>query len=223
MGGAAVPGKGKAVRRWSIITLLLILCAPTLSAAPLTADFGERTVKVGGLTPGGTLAWMTVSHDRPGTYLRVLRRDGLVRDEDSDGSVVIDLGDVVVVQSIWALVDLSTGSLTVVTPGAMPLAELAPGSGELLVKPEVREDMVRLAGSRYELMLVRPGAGASVGRFADGTPSDGDGAGDGTLTMPIGALSPLGVATEAVGGYQPGDVLVAINPDSLEYWVKEGR
>ncbi len=196
-----------------LLTLLVLLPAGALGQPAVT--FEHDAVRVSGLSPGTTAVVVAASLERPDVYVRVVRRQHLLADDDRDGQVSLDMPDGVPAHSTWAVVDVSTGSVTAAAPQDAPLRLRVAPKDAVQHAHAGGADSLSLPEPLLDLLLVRPGAGAWRGRFAEGTPTDGDGSGNGWLQMQPGQLAPWGHTSPAPTQLVPGDALVAVNPETL--------
>src|SRR5438132_2660632 len=115
-------------------SFLLILAASTGIAlgqpsghAP-DVRFGQKSLAISGLTPGGRAIVFGVGLQPSGAYSRTFRWSGVVDDTDHDGSVTVDIGRDIPGPTIWCVADATTAAFVVVTPGgrAVPFVSLRP-------------------------------------------------------------------------------------------------
>jgi hypothetical protein len=71
-----------------------------------------------------------------------------------------------------------------------------------------------------ELLLVRPGIGAWGLTVGDGGASDGDGDRNGAIRLALAALRPVLLAPAAPSAVLPGDALVVIDTQTLQFAVQ---
>lgn len=205
-----------------LVLLLVFLAVPAAFAAPPpTIDFEEEAAVVSGLAPQGQVAWMSVSREPREGYVRVMRREGIAKDDDGDGAVRLELepDERIAPRSLWAVVDLASGELALASPEGetsvrevvFPGRGLARGASNKLDRFEAGREMV-------ELLYVRPGTtpaawGMSAG---DGGEADDDGADDGALAAALAGARPLGASPAPPEELTSGDLVVAVDPRSLE-------
>lgn len=198
--------------------------APVLISACLLASgavAGELTVRahadrveVEGVTPGGQVACLGVGQAWGEWLPRRERFTSMATDTDVDGRVTFLLETEVPVSSTWCVVDLETGdhSLTWPETWRVPLgvstSQLSLAEKDQLVLQEPRESL--------EVLLVRPHLGAWVGLVGDGAAGDADGQQDGRVTLNPATLRALGEPGSGPETLGPGDVIVAVDPSTLE-------
>lgn len=222
-GGRAAPGRARALAVAAVAALLGV----TRSAADVGAlgvELGAGVAAVRGVTPGGSLAWISLSRGVQGYDTRVAREEALLLDDDGDGQVAVALAEGVPHDFIGVAVDVASGAVAAAVPAGssdlpVPLSSYtlkADGSGGLSLVETPREQI--------ELLLVRAGAGAWGGSAGDGAEGDLSAGGpeaepDGTLLASLASLQPLGASGGAPAGLDAQDVLVVIDPRSFEYAV----
>lgn len=202
-------------------TLLFAFASPSAAAeatVPEIAFEGEAVVV--SAAPGARVALFGVGR-LSGTPLPAQVRFAELLDIDGLGAARYESAYGVPTWSVWAAVDLASGEVAVA----------APAGGELrwreVPRRALRAELDGLDETRrfLELLLVRPESapGASDGAawsrgFGDGGEGDDDGATDGKVRVAPWLLDPLGDAPAAPSRFAPGDVLVAVDPDTLEAW-----
>lgn len=199
---------------------LLLLAVPTLAATNGAVNPALKIepdqVSASGITPGGQAVLLYVAHERPKMYLRFVRREILLVDEDRDGTVAWRQDQPPSKHSVVAVVDLTTGAFAVQPhPDGPDRPRPFPDEVALAMREPVRDFKSR---STYVAMLVvRPGVGAWLRTCADGDPSDAEGDTAGSLTVRVGSLAPLATSPTAPDQLQLGDVVIGIDLNSLEY------
>jgi hypothetical protein len=189
-----------------------------LSGAPLLAQpvlsFTEDSVVASGLTAGGDVVFFGVAREPRELIGRIVDRETVLHDDDGDGVVSWALEVAVPVRSMWAAVDLASGQWGLGTPGEYPLRLLDTETSETkesdgqLNRILVRRDFV-------ELLLVRPGVGAWMAQLFDGDELDRDGAATVSVLAAPADLQPVASSPKAPEVFQPGDVVVVMDPDAM--------
>lgn len=182
---------------------------------PLLA-FEPEAVTATGLTPGGEVLIYAVGRQAFQYHTRVSHwQEAVLADEG--GGLRYDVADGVPTASIWVVVDLATGALDL-----SPAPGFTPPEGPLppqALRGQGAGRLNRLVRDMEEawVLLVRPGVGAWSVRMADGGSADVDGANDGALEVALDALEPAAPSSPAApDGVEAGDVLVVIDPGSLQ-------
>jgi hypothetical protein len=201
---------------------LLTLPITAQAAAP-AVDFRESEVVVRELTPGGRAIFWWLAQGISGFTPWTSRLTEVVLDEDGDGVVSVPFDGGVPEDSLWAVVDLTSGEYTLASPAVGPLREVDPPRGLVASLPgrgEIEDERRRL-----EVLVVRPGtdgeAGAWTGGADDGGAGDGDGRRDGRTQARLERLEPL----EEEGPPPPralraGDLVVAGDARDLVFWAR---
>ena len=123
-------------RRWfacrglvlpSVLVACAALMAPAFGAqAPAVnpvVSFGDQTVIASGMTPKGQVVWFGVMRDPDNGTLDWSHDEEITADQSGTGTVQLDLGKPVALQSIWFAVDLATGQFAVNAPDGYPLRQ----------------------------------------------------------------------------------------------------
>jgi hypothetical protein len=207
------------MRRFMWLMAFMLLPSTVAQAEPVVT-LGATTVQASGLTKGGRAAWLAVAHD----YVRIrpeeLRWHQLLTDSDADTEVTLEIGRSVPLRSTWICVDVETGDFGVQTPDPTNLREVDP-RGPGLVEGEQGWEFLSESRSTIDILLVRPGQSAWAMTVADGTESDADQALDGTATVAFSQMTPLesGLIKAGPQAVEPGDVIVVLEPRTLEWFV----
>jgi hypothetical protein len=166
------------------------------------------------------VATFAVVRDLTNYYLTFGRIDALLTDDDKDGVVEWKLGRPVPAQSMWAAVDVETGEFAVATPGDYPLRRIAvPANALGGSRREGVDALVAQWRSLVEILLVRPGEGAWVlTAGADAEGDEDDDRDNGRLATPLEDLKPLGTSPPPPKKIAPKDVLVVMDPDTMELY-----
>ncbi len=202
-----------------VVLFPLLPCTAAAAEAPVVT-FEDSTVVVAAGQPAGRFALLGVGR-LAGGYLPAQVRLGDLVVADALGDARYESAYGVPQPSVWAAVDLATGEVTLAAPGqdGVRLREVPPRA--------LRQELDGLDDRRrfLEVLVVRPDSapgagdgGAWLRAFGDGGDGDGDGATNGNLRVVPSLLEPLGDAPAAPARFAPGDVVVAIDPDTLEAW-----
>jgi hypothetical protein len=202
--------------QWSL--LLVPLLAPPVVAAPPTVSLKDDAVEVTGVTPGGKVAVFGIAR-RSLEYLeRVERQEQILLDADKDGVVTLELAEPLPSRSLWFAVDLAGGEFRAASPDGSPLRQItfpANGIGAARNDLQDRRDFV-------EVFLARPGAGADAGAWGlsagDGGEADGDGRQDRFVKTLLAEMVPVAGSPKPPERMAPGDVLVVVDPDQMEFY-----
>jgi hypothetical protein len=182
-----------------------------------------RAVAVAGITPMGLAVVVGVGRDRVAFSPRTVRFDQVV-EADESGAARFELPDDQVVpdRSVWAVVDLATGSWAVAAPkGAEVRLIGSPARGLGAAARFLDQD-----GRRLDVLLVRPEStseGAEAAGFwglrvGDGGVMDSDQERNHRLSLRFTDLVPLGDSPPAPEELVPKDVLVGVDSVTLEIY-----
>lgn len=192
--------------------MLLVL----ISFAGVT--FGSELVLIDGslhfrgAIPGASVLLFGVAHEPLGYETRIMPTARIIT--TSAAEMVFTPAPAHLLRSVWIAVDLTSAAVAAATaPGFVAIIrERSP--------QEIGSIMARVprfsyaAGAAY-LCLVRPREGAWLLFVADGGTRDEDRNPNGLLTLSTGTMRPVGTSGAAPAAPAPGDVLIAIDPQTL--------
>lgn len=170
-----------------------------------------------GFASPGRVALMGMSvHANGGTITQVPFVTALT-DDDRDGLIPYAPENGIPFRSVGAAVDLATGAVAVATPQGYSVRAEEIDWKDLKSDPEGLLDALRLDGAGAYLLIVRPGAGAWFLHAHDGGVHDGDSRRNGSMSVAFDGAQPLlGLPTEPPKKLRTGDVLIALDPTSVE-------
>ncbi len=201
----------------SSISVLLLLVGSLPARAVLSMTLEEKAVTLSGVTPGQSAVLMGVDR-RPIEFgVAVSRRFETLTDADADGVVRFEMPEGVSLGSAWWGADLTSGDL--VSGGGDPNGLVVMASEDRSVSAAAAPGELSLAvfhHPRLELALVRPTVGAFHSSLAEGGGGDEDGVSDGTLSLSLLSLAPTASGQAALSDIQTDDVLIGIDPHTLE-------
>ena len=205
----------RGLARWVWVSMLALAAAP-LAAAPFRAALESDGVVVSGVAAKGRIALLGVTREiGEDDFPMVKRHLEVLADEDGDGVIRYPVEPGVPVRSVWAVVDLASGSFDTVAPQAFGVRRVNwRGRG-----PQRRQDgrdAVEDQRTLVELLVVRPEVGAWAMRVSDGNPSDGDERIDGRLEGILDRMEPLAASPQAPSVFQRDDVVLALDPALME-------
>jgi hypothetical protein len=200
----------KLLRFTSLIAAMAIALA--ISASP-SIRFEDRAIVVERLARGTSVAWFGIAHESQPYHLRVREYAGIETDADRDGTVRIELSRAISADSMWAVVDTTSGLSLVAQPDG-GVVRLKP-----LRRPTFRRtgDIAQIAESEpyLKFWLVRLGRGAWVHTSEDGGSGDGDGLPDGTATANVRDFTPVADSPGPPFELQRGDIVITVDPWQL--------
>jgi len=227
-------GPGKSSRHvWLVVLLTLaasltapLRAQPPDGSPPLAVSFETAALAVEGVTAKGRAAVFGVGRNRVDYTARTLRFDQVVT-ADEAGSARFELPDEETVpgRSVWVVVDLATGALLVAAPEGAELRRIETPARGLGAAARFLDQ----EGRRLDVLLVRPASGPEGAeasgvwglRLGDGGPMDGDGKVDHNLSLRFVDLRPLAGSPPAPDRLAPKDVLVGVDPESLEIYAEQ--
>jgi hypothetical protein len=177
----------------------------------LSATFEATEVTIANMTPGGSVALLSVAKEMVGGQRALVRREALLADRDGDGRVTYTVEAGVPHLSIWALADVTSGAFLLTGPADYEVQQTEfPAAG--LHRDTSGAVVLTEASYRLEALLVRPGVGAWLQSPGDGEPNDLDGVADGSLTWAPAAGTPLETTAQPPASFGEADVVIAIDP-----------
>lgn len=188
-------------------------------AAALTLDVSPTALVANGLTTHGQAVFVGFSReiDPEDDVVSIRRRVEVLADDDGDGSVTLDLGELVPNRSMWVAVDLATGSAAAAAPPGFRLQSVG-WKGHGTLRGAVH-DVVEDARPFAEVFVVRQGVGAWTLRVGDGGPDDADGLSDGKFQAALDAMTPLPGSPVPPQQFLPSDLVIVMDPNALEFTV----
>jgi hypothetical protein len=145
----------------------------------------------------------------------IVRREEILT-ADQTGTVRYDLGKAVPPQSMWVVVDLTTGGLGTAAPAGFRVAAADFRGPGLLRGAASVADGLEDTRPFLEVLVVRPIVGAWGATVGDGGEADEDGQNDGQLHLSLGNMRALQPSGPPPDRFAPGDVIAAIDPNAME-------
>ena len=208
-----------------LVFTLLVLCSPLAFGATRGAaqtgpvlTLEPDAVTLTDVTPGGSVAWVLLSHQRIGYYPMTRYGAEILVDDDGDGELRIDLTEGVPTMAVFFAVDLATGEGSWISPDGFEPRVLTLPSQALARGASGRFDRLARAGSLYHAVWVRPGPEPGVWQLLadDGGEQDDDGAADGSVRFALDRLQPVGESAAPPDQPAAGDLLIVMEPRSFE-------
>ena len=188
---------------------------PALKGEP----FEGKAISVRGVTPGGSVALLSIAK-RPNYYrAEITHRRELLVDSDVDGLLTYQLDEDVPATSVWTFVDVLTGAAVV----AMPESDYMHGI-DFPLDDSIRDEgdefvLVRDKRKGLEVLYTRPLLGAWHAGVLDDGPSDRDRSSDGHVQINLSDLKELGEGTRKILDVLPGDLVIGLDRFASEYFV----
>ena len=200
---------------FAILAFAVVLTVSPLPALELTLSAAGPVVS--GLAPGGEIVYLSVAREASGYAANVVRREGRLKDDDSDGVVSIELDRPVPFRSIWVVVEVATGRVLAATPEGYPLRDAEPGGGFAVAQTEGVITRIGARGDLSHVLVVRPGGGAWVATLVDGSAGDEDGPANRTVQAALAGLEPLANGPPPPLELAAGDLVIEIDSDAMAW------
>ena len=187
-------------------------------ASTVKLTFATENVTVSGVRARSTVVLFGIGIGSHGRLALLTREVQSQTDSDNDGTVAFAVRQVPE-RSVWVAVELESGDYAIQTAGGEKPGELAmPDQAWRGGIPHL--DLPR---DYVEILVVRPGVAAWALRTADGGSNDADGAHNGILRLGLSRLEPVTGELKGPPFTVPRDLLVAIDPHTLDTFVSEAR
>lgn len=204
--------------RFLLVAVFLVASVDSFSAVP-SAQFLGQSVRISGVTPGGAVAYVSISIEPSDWLNRIVARDGFIADDDRDGVVTIELGARPALRSVWGIVDVSSGASSVAAPEGFTSALMDPRDRMNKARGIVGSlDAVEIERNELEILLVRPGVGAWRLTANDGGAADADRSANRMVRAALNAMTALGPSGSPPSRVEPGDVAIALDPEELSHY-----
>jgi len=193
------------------------LVAPAFGGrAPVAApavSFGDQTVIASGVTPKGQVVWFGVMRDPDHGTLEWSHDEEITADQSGTGTVELNIGKPIALQSIWFAVDLATGQFAVNAPTGYPLRQFDLPSTAI----PAALNHLDIPRGLLIVVLIRPGIGAWTIRAGDGAAGDSDGTADGKVDIDLTQLVPIGSTPGALKAFSPKDTLLVVDQAQMDF------
>ena len=210
------------IRMVALTSLLTAVFVPGVGATEPGLTVGESQVVATGLTPGGRVAWLGFARERAGWVTSVFHWEDLAASADATGQATLDLGRATPIKAVFVVVDVTTGAFAAASPADYPWAtELPfPSSGMGLASDRNSVASLRDDHNQLEVLVVRPRQGAWRATVShDDAPATNQAqANVPGVVVGFAELTPWGNGPAGPGSLRPGDVVVAIDPGTIEYF-----
>lgn len=203
-----------------VFALHTLVCSISVFAASPALTVDSSAVSIANVRPGASVALAGVATIPKPLFPGGASYCRIVTDADGDGRIAFAPSDGVAWRSLWVAVDLDTGAYSIATPERYPARPMA--APQEVVRRGNFGQMNRWWHERavLNLLVVRPGEGAWMLSASKGSNVDDDKQnhrpGFGTV---LDSFSPVTGSTPAPKHFRRGDVIVALDPINLEYYV----
>jgi hypothetical protein len=190
---------------------------PITDGGPIVR-FEQNAVVISAFARGARIDIVGTSLSDTPFDLRIERVSATLRDEDHTSEMRLSLPGGVPKRGVWLVVESSTGGYTIAAPSGFPLRQFDLAPTELTSAPGALRQ-VNIARDHIDVFTVRKGIGVWRADVKDGSASDDDHASNGRVTMSFERMSPLDGAPPASTVLTPGDVVMGVDHNSLEFFV----
>lgn len=204
-----------------VVVSLTIGCCVAAAADDkrgMTIIFGSGNLTVTGLQARHEVIAFGIGIDSHGHSALLRREVETASDDDGNGIVTIEVR-AMPHRSVWVVVDTNSGEFVIATPSGE-----APGSLNLSVDAwRANKPHVDIGRKYAEVLVVRPGGGAWTLRTADGGSNDFDGLSDRKIRLRLEQMQKLIGRDNGPPHSIPRDLIVMIDPQTLDTFVSEAR
>lgn len=201
--------------------LLATLWTPLSSQAAVELEIamstsGPDTLVASGFTPNSPVAFLGVGRQSREAVVSVYRGCDLVT-AGPDGVAVWPLAITAPDVSKWVALDIASGMLASTQKPDATSRATSPFPLTTLVRNRQGEvEALRFeAPGVYQIVVVRPGAGAWCEQIADGGPRDVDYLEDGGATLAAPELDPAAGTSALISDFQAGDYVLVADSDGV--------
>ncbi|HWS72522.1 MAG TPA: hypothetical protein VN605_10430 [Thermoanaerobaculia bacterium] len=195
----------------------LLAAAP---AAAIRALVDGQHLRITGGQASGSIVIVAAIRDTSPTRPVFLDRVVRTLTGDAGGNADLDYGREIPVASIWAVVDQSSGSYDIVTPGDYPRRE-KPFTGSILkhATPAEAIDQLTTNSLVLQMLWVRPGNGGGSWfvTASDGAANDDDHEPNGETLTSTALFTPIAGKEKAPKKLKTDDVLILIDPFEMNF------
>lgn len=201
------------------LLLLLLFMALPVAASGISVHYGDTAITIDGATPRTSLA--VIGYGRYVDPDRMERRNEIekVLIADDAGHARLEIPHATI-QMIFLVVDMTTGTTTVSSPPSyQPNRIMVPPDG--LSK---NDDAILTGSFNTVAWLIRPGTGVWKARAYRSGRGDENPHRSARTKIGFAHFTSLNASPAAPGHLQDGDVVMAVNPDNLQFWIlTQGR
>lgn len=185
-------------------------------ADPPQVTFERDGVIASGVTPDAEVVFFSVAREPKGYSSLIRRRQGIERDLDRDGIVRFAVTPSLPRKSVWAVLDMSSGLVTITGPPGFDFSKLAIPGNRIKRGLTGKLDRLELDEGWVEILFARPGVGAWTLTMMDGAPIDEDRNVDGKFILPLERMQAVKAGLPVPDEVRNGDVLVVIDTSELD-------
>ncbi len=207
--------KGRPALRTSLLCICALFFAgqSLADSAGLTVRVGNRELLVTGARPRASVVVIGVTREPRGFHSLVRTHALPPAVADSRGAVAIPFDAEIPAKSLWVAADVQTGMTGAGAPDGYPVRQFE------TAHVGVAAERVVLQRTALELLVIRPGSGVWSSSMNEGGRGDGDRTPDGRISILPVELAPVIGNGRMTDGFRPGDIVIALDPDQMEYGV----
>lgn len=193
--------------------LVASLLALQLHAEPLAVFFESSAVVVTGVANGHQVAIFSVALESRAFNAALVRRFDIL--QPTSGIARYTLTGNVPPRSVWIAIDRVSGESAAAAPPNFPPRQVnAPA--DLVLRGST--DVLQIPFGIAEVLILRPGDGVWIDEAASGGAHDSQ-HGRGKLWLPVSAARHAGETTDDLKNITAADVIVAIEPNTLAFFI----
>jgi hypothetical protein len=183
----------------------------------ISVQVNAKEIVVSSVSPGADVYLFGALQEGHGFYSSLLTVDLTASDDDRDGIVRFAYPKGVPLRSVWIAVDQRSGDVGAGVPAGYTLRMTSIPPGAWKKRKGAETDAIAIEHKALEYLVVRPGEDVWRWEADQGSKRDEDGLDDNIVTVSPASMRPgkkgKGAAPKA---FSPGDLVVAIDPFSLE-------
>jgi hypothetical protein len=224
-----LPSKESLVKRlllFASISFATIAAASNVSpngGPPFGILVGDKGIVVSGSSSHQTVYVVGFSRIPHRYYAESIRQENLLVDDHGDGSPRVDFDEPVAPRSLWIGVDLASGRWAVSSSSSTSVHKRDTPPGLLKKSSGAEYDRVDVRAERIELIWIRPGVGAWATTNGDGGLLDDDHEANGHVVTAASSMHPLAGSPPAPANFKTSDVVIAVDPVTLDVIQTEVR
>ena len=205
------------IRLFVLFLLTVMAALPAAAANRLAATVTPSAVVFSGVTHGGELVLFAASIGMDRGTLQRGRFTEVLADADGDGVVTYEPKRGIPFRSVWAGVDLQSGSIAVAAPEGYELQHSNVLLGKLKNDGDGLPAALEVDRFSVHVLLVRPGKGAWLYMGAQGGAKDRGNGRDGLLTAFFEDAKPIVTKHDkAPKQLRKGDVIAVLDPSQMD-------
>lgn len=201
------------LRSLSAVALLAVATVASAGDPPPRVSFDADGVLVAGVRPGASIAWLSMTRDRPNDVSRVQSDLGIfVATPSGNGRIPASRAEHA--RAIWLVADTETAAATHARP-----ASYIPAVSDVEIRAETAKPTIAFTAPAITLLYVRGRGGAWTYNATDGSPADADGVQNGVVTVTLADMVAVRGNAKPPSDTRVGDVVLVID----SRWMRSGK